>query len=181
MKTFFVITVTCPDQPGIVERVTEVVVAHGANWEASRMARLGGEFAGIVLVSVAEQYADALAQSLRDMADDQMTVAVRSTRPSPTVAGGHCTCQFQLTGADHEGIVHTVAAYLASQGINVEDMETDIVAAPVTASPLFRMVARLQVPEQLTFEQLQVNLADIAEDLGVDIEIAASDSLGTGK
>jgi glycine cleavage system regulatory protein len=175
VKTFFVITVTCPDRPGIVERVTEVVVAHGANWEASRMARLGGEFAGIVLVSVAEQHADALAQSLRDMADDQMTVAVRVTRPSPTVAVGLRGCQFQLTGADHEGIVHTVAAYLASQGVNVEDMETDIVAAPVTASPLFRMVARLQVPEQLTLEQLQVNLADIAEDLGVDIEIAASD------
>jgi glycine cleavage system regulatory protein len=181
VKTFFLITVTCPDRPGIVERVTEVVVAHGANWEASRMARLGGEFAGIVLVSVAEQHADALAHSLRDLADDQMTVAVRGTRPSPTVAAGLRSCQFQLTGADHEGIVHTVAAYLASQGINVEDMETDIVAAPVTASPLFRMVARLQVPEQLTFAQLRVNLADIAEDLGVDIEIATSDCLGTNR
>jgi glycine cleavage system regulatory protein len=181
MKTFFVITVTCPDRPGIVERVTEVVVAHGANWEASRMARLGGEFAGIVLVSVSEQHADSLAQSLRDLGDDQMTVVVRITRPSPAVEVGLCNCRFQLTGADHEGIVHTVAAYLASQGINVEDMETDIVAAPVTASPLFRMVARLQVPEQLTFEQLQANLADIAEDLGVDIKIACDDCLGTGK
>jgi glycine cleavage system transcriptional repressor len=116
VKTLFVITVTCPDRPGVVERVTEVVVAHGANWEASRMARLGGEFAGIVLVSVAEQHADALAQSLSGLSDDQMTVEVRVTRPSPAVAAGLRSCQIQLTGADHEGIVHTVAAYLASQG-----------------------------------------------------------------
>ena len=175
MKTFFVITVTCPDRPGIVERVTEVIVAHGGNWEASRMAHLGGEFAGMVLVSVAADRADALAQSLRELAEPPMTVAVKVTQPPSTSVAGLRDYRFQLTGADHEGIVHTVAAYLASQGINVEDMETDVVSAPVTASPLFRMVAQLHVPQRLTDECLRANLADIADREGVDIEIIASD------
>ena len=52
MKSFLVVTITCPDRPAIVERVTDMVVAHGGNWEESRLARLGGDFAGIVMVSV---------------------------------------------------------------------------------------------------------------------------------
>jgi glycine cleavage system regulatory protein len=175
MKTFFVITVTCPDRPGIVERVTEVVVAHGGNWEASRMAHLGGEFAGIVLVSVAADKANALARSLQDLADPPMTVSVKVTQPPSTSVTGLRHYRFRLTGADHEGIVHTVAAFLASQGINVEDMETDVVAAPVTASPLFCMVAQLQVPQSLTDEHLRANLEEIADREGVDIEIIACD------
>jgi glycine cleavage system regulatory protein len=175
MKTFFVITVTCPDRPGIVERLTEVMVPHGANWEESRMARLGGEFAGIALVSVAAERADALAGALQGLADEQMTVVLKVTQPPAAKPAGHRVCQLRLTGADHEGIVHAVAAYLARQGVNVEEMETGVAAAPITASPLFRMSARLQVPSQLALEDLQVNLARIAEDLGVDIALEATD------
>jgi glycine cleavage system transcriptional repressor len=175
MNAFLVITVTCPDRPGIVEQVTEVVVAHGGNWEASRMTRLGGEFAGIVLVSIVAQHADALAESLRGMTDDRMTVMVKRTQLPALEAVGTNSYQFRLTGADHEGIVHTVASYLASRGINVEDMETDVEAAPITASPLFRMSARLDVPEQVPLERLRADLADIGEELGVDIEITADE------
>ncbi|MCL4205642.1 MAG: hypothetical protein KJ000_24435 [Pirellulaceae bacterium] len=173
MKTYFVITVTCPDRPGIVEKITEAMVAHAANWEESRLARLGGEFAGIILVSVAAEGADALAAALLGLADGEMTVALKVTQPPGDARSGLHVCQLQLAGADHEGIVHTVAAYLARQGINVEELETEVTAAPITASPLFQMTARLQVPAHVAFDELQANLARIAEDLGVDIDIAA--------
>ncbi len=173
MKTYFVITVTCPDRPGIVEKITEAMVAHAANWEESRLARLGGEFAGIILVSVAAEDADALAAALLGLADGAMTVALKVTQPPGDAPSGLRVCQLQLAGADHEGIVHTVAAYLARQGINVEELETEVTAAPITASPLFRMTARIQLPSHVAFDELQANLARIAEDLGVDIDIAA--------
>ena len=41
MSVSLVVTVLGSDRPGIVERVSEVVLAAGANWEESRMARLG--------------------------------------------------------------------------------------------------------------------------------------------
>ncbi len=114
MKNFLVVTITCSDRPGIVERVTDVVVTHGGNWEESRLARLGGDFAGIV---------------------------------------------------------HDVSAYLAKQGINVETMETGVVPAPMTATPLFYMQARLDVPPSLTIDELRENLLLIAEQLGVSIDV----------
>ena len=172
MKTNLVVTVTCPDQPGIVERLTEVMVAHSANWEESRMARLGGDFAGIVKLSVPVDGAAPLAAALRAMAGEQMTVAVKVTEPAPPAAtAGYRLCVLHLTGADHEGIVHKVSAYLASRGINVESMETEVVCAPITAAPLFQMAAQINVPPGLPPTELNASLQRIAEETGVDIAI----------
>ena len=87
MKSFLVVTITCSDRPGIVERVTDVVVTHGGNWEESRLAQLGGDFAGIVMVSVPAERADELTTALASLANDEMTVAVKGTSP---VAPGTC-------------------------------------------------------------------------------------------
>ncbi len=174
MKSYFVVTITCPDRPGIVERITEILVEQGANWEESRMARLGGEFAGMVLVSVAPDKAEPLAAALRGLADQQLTVVVKPTQPADDVAAGGLLYELRLTGADHEGIVHKVSAYLARQGINVEAMETDVVPAPVTATPLFQMEAQIKVPAQLTLAELRGNLDRIGDELGVDIEVHSS-------
>ena len=39
MKTLLMVTITCPDRPGIVEQITQVVIRYSANWEDSRLAR----------------------------------------------------------------------------------------------------------------------------------------------
>lgn len=171
MKTHLVVTITCPDRPGVVERITEVLVEQEANWEESRMARLGGDFAGIVLISVAPEKVESLAAALRALGDQQMTVVVKPTQPAEDTLAGGTLYDLRLTGADHEGIVHRVSAYLAGQGINVETMETDVVPAPVTATPLFRMEAQIKVPARLEVADLQGNLDRIGEELGVDIEV----------
>jgi glycine cleavage system regulatory protein len=173
MKLFLVVTVTCPDRPGIVERLTDVVVAHGGNWEESRLARLGGDFAGIAMVSVPAERADKLSTALAALAGEEMTVAVKRTSPRALATReGHVLCVLRLEGADHEGIVHNVSAYLAKQGINVEAMETEIVAAPMSAAPLFQMEAQLALPASLTVDALRENLRRLGDQLGVDIELA---------
>jgi glycine cleavage system transcriptional repressor len=172
MKHFLVVTITCPDRPGIVEHVTDVVVAHGGNWEESRLARLGGDFAGIVMVSVPNEQANELTTALASLADDEMTIAVKHTLPiTPSTQVGHVVYTLRLEGADHVGIVHDVTAYLAKQQINVEAMETNVVAAPMSATPLFHMEAQLDVPPSLTIDDLRENLQHIAEQLGVDIDV----------
>lgn len=170
MKTSLLITITSPDRPGIVERVTQAIVAGGGNWEESRMAHLGGDFAGIVKVSVPAERAASLAAALRGLADGELTVTVHEAHPSasqPPATGA--LYDLQLSGADHEGIVHAVSAYLAERGVNVETMETEVVPAPISATPLFRMNATISVPPRVLPAQLTADLARIADDLGVDI------------
>ena len=64
-----------------------------------------------------------------------------------------------------------MSAYLAKQGINVEAMETGVVSAPMSATPLFHMEAQLNVPPSLTIDELRENLLLIAEQLGVSIDV----------
>jgi glycine cleavage system regulatory protein len=173
MKTYLVVTITCADRPGIVERVTEAVAAHGGNWEESRFARLGGDFAGIVMVSAAPSQTDALSTALVALSNNEMTVTVKTTSPKSLARrDGHVLCVLRLEGADHEGIVHDVTAYLARQGVNVETMETKIAAAPMSATPLFQMEAQLDVPATRTIDELRASLRSIGDELGVDIEIS---------
>jgi glycine cleavage system regulatory protein len=171
MKAYLVATITCPDQPGIVEQITKVLVEHSANWEESRMARLGGDFAGIIRIGVPVDQAEVLAERLRALGDDRRTVTVKRTGGDESASREGQLLRLRLTGADHEGIVHTVSAYLASRGINVETMETEVTHAPVTASPLFHMSADIKVPFGLPRGELQEHLHRIGAELGVDIEI----------
>jgi glycine cleavage system regulatory protein len=172
MKNFLVATITCPDRTGIVERITATLVEFSANWEESRMARLGGQFAGVVKISVPDARTQALVEALHALSDEHMTIVVRATAPvSQELPAGFTMYALRLAGGDHEGIVHTVAAYLVERGINVESMETEVIPAPITAAPLFHMQAVIRVPVDVAREELQANLHQIGDELGVDIEI----------
>ncbi len=179
MKTQLIMTITCPDQPGIVERITAALQPYAANWEESQMARLGGDFAGIVKISVATEQADDLVAALESLGDAQTTVTIKKTAAEETdVTTGprEVMCDLALQGADHEGIVHKVAAYLAQRGINVEAMETKVVPAPMSAAPLFQMRAHVKVPPNIRVEQLRTDLVQIGDELGVDIQLSEATS-----
>lgn len=49
-----ILTVVGPDRPGLVRALAEAVAARSGSWLESRMARLAGQFAGIVLVEAPE-------------------------------------------------------------------------------------------------------------------------------
>ncbi len=44
-----VFTILGPDRPGVVEQISGCVNDHECNWLGSRMSRLGGKFAGIIV------------------------------------------------------------------------------------------------------------------------------------
>ncbi|MGH7106161.1 MAG: ACT domain-containing protein, partial [Acetobacteraceae bacterium] len=52
MTTSLVVTFVGRDRPGLAHALAEAVAAADGNWLESRLARLAGEFAGIVLVGV---------------------------------------------------------------------------------------------------------------------------------
>ena len=50
MSVSLVLTVIGPDRPGLVEALSQSIASHDGNWLESRMAKLSGQFAGIVRV-----------------------------------------------------------------------------------------------------------------------------------
>ena len=170
-KEYLVATVVGPDRRGIVEKISAVVLDHHANIEESRMARLGGEFAVIMLITLPGEKEEALLSGLDSLKEYSLTMITRPTNLSRLKRfQGFVPYEISVFGADHEGIVHSVAEYLTSERMNIETMDTHVSQAPVTGTPLFSMRATVQAPPELTLAQLRQNLAEVGDELGVDIE-----------
>jgi glycine cleavage system regulatory protein len=168
MVTSLVVTIIGNDRPGIVERLSEVVLAVGANWEERRMARLAGKFAGILHITVARADADTLASALRAMASDGLTVVVEG---SGAVDVATRTVRLELVGNDHPGIIRDISRVLAQGDVNIEELETGVHGTPMSGEQLFRARAQLRLPNAVTTESLRERLEALAGELMVDITL----------
>jgi len=168
MQTQLVMTVIGKDRTGLVESIARLVAERGGNWLESRMCRLGGEFAGILRVQVAAGERAALEQALAALKD--LSIVVRSDEAGmpgqpPQLAS------LEIIGPDRPGIVREITSALAAQGVNVEELSTECVSAPMTGEPLFQARARLLLPAGLTVAALQKSLESAAAALAVDFTL----------
>jgi glycine cleavage system transcriptional repressor len=70
-KEYLVVTIIGPDKRGTVAKITDVIVDYSANIEESRMARLGGDFAVIMLISLNNGDREGLLVGLNELLDGQ--------------------------------------------------------------------------------------------------------------
>jgi glycine cleavage system regulatory protein len=165
-----VLSVVGDDRPGLVDVVAGVVESHGGSWERSEMARLGGKFAGIVLVSVADQEIEVLRDSLSALGRDgalQIRVDLAGVATVPT--GQRFV--LNLVGSDRPGLLHSVTTALAEVGASIEELASETVDAPMTGDPLFRATVTVVLPESVGIETIRTKLEALADRLMVDIEV----------
>jgi len=169
MATF---TLTCigDDRPGLVSALSAPIKAHGASWERSQMARLAGKFAGILMVAVPDDRAEALATDLLALKDTGLVVTLEQT-DTPTE---HASVRLGLAllGADHPGIVAEISAALAAQGIGIEELTTDVREAPMSGGMLFEASASLEAPPGTSMHGLRTMLEALADELMVEITLS---------
>lgn len=174
MRTSLVLTVLGDDKPGIVEQLSDQILAAGANWEESRMARLAGKFAGLLRVSVDADRAEALAAGLRRLGTAGLTVAVEQSRD--VQAAALRTLRLELVGNDHPGIIRDISRVLAQHQVNIEELESSVTGAPMSGEALFRARALLRIPASLTTDTLIARLEALAGELMVDLAVEAAPS-----
>jgi glycine cleavage system transcriptional repressor len=172
MQKNFVLTLTGPDRIGIVDRVTGLLFGRGGNVETSRMARLGGEFAVLMLVSMPEDRYVGLDGDLQGLIGEGYKISTTpSERTYAEATVGWLPYRIEVEGADHEGIIHEVAQYLASRGINIESAESETTAAPISGSPLFAMTAKVAVPPGLAGQDWEAGLEAIGGRMNLKISV----------
>lgn len=170
MQVPLVMTVIGKDRPGLVDMVASVVAEHGGNWLESRMCHLAGEFAGILRVDVPGEKEAALVQTLKTLETKGLSVVVRrGLDPAPKSATQMLA--IELIGHDRPGIVRQVSQILATQGVNVEELNTECVSAPMSGEILFKANATIQLPANCDLIALKSGLEKIAADLLVDIRL----------
>lgn len=170
MTASLVLTIIGPDRPGLVETLSKTLSAHEANWLESRMASLGGNFAGILLASVPETRLDALTWALRALESQGLKVTVeRSAAEAPKE--DLYLLRLELVGQDRPGIVRDISRTLAALNISVDELHTDIGEASWSGETLFYASAELHVPKDVAIDKLRQTLEDLANELMVDINL----------
>ncbi len=172
MSADIVFTLTGPDRVGLVEEVTGAFVELGGNVESSRMARLGGEFAILMLVTLPDEHIAKIEASLSALTSAGYKITTsRTGRDAAVEHTGWPRYRVEVRGADHEGIIHDIAHGLSASAINVESMDTETTPAPVSGTPLFSLRAIVAVPPSLSPEGWRAELEHAASQANVDVTV----------
>lgn len=173
MQRNFVLTLTGPDRIGIVDALTRLLLDRGANVETSRMARLGGEFAMLMLVSVGSEQITSIDEDLLGLAAQGYKITTSRAQQSYAEAYlGWVAYRIEAHGADHEGIIHQLAHYLSEHGINIESMDSETFPAPLSGAPLITMTAEVVVPPGLSGHNWEAGLENIGHQMNLEINVS---------
>ncbi len=170
MSISLVLTVIGRDRPGLVETLSQVIASHQGSWLESRMARLAGHFVGILRVSIPEEQVDALTRELQSLEPESLQVSVARSEPEPPASDTR-ELRLEILGNDRPGIVRELSQALADRGINVDELRTEIMSAPMSGELLFLANAELRVPTSLDLELLRKDLEALAHELMVDVDL----------
>ena len=171
MSCYVIMTVLGIDRPGLVRSLAETVAKHGGNWLESRMARLAGQFAGIVRIECPESSVDALLAELQQPAAAPAApgLSVHAVREMLETPPPRQTLTVDVMGHDRPGIVRELSAAIASAGGNVEELTTGLESAPMSGHPMFRARGIISIPENADPQLLVTAIENLGGDLTVDV------------
>ena len=170
MNVSLVMTVIGADRPGLVGRLSAVVADHDGNWLESRMAHLGGQFAGILCAQVPKAQKPKLLAALQALAAEGLSVQIHEDASAPAPLA-RTLATIEVIGHDRPGIVRQIAQVLAQHRVNVEELVTHCGSAPMSGETLFHATATVRLPESCALGQLRRALEQIATDLMVDVAV----------
>jgi glycine cleavage system regulatory protein len=167
MNAYLVMTVLGQDRTGLVRVLADVVAEFGGNWLESRMARLAGQFAGIVRVECPAEAADELMARLAELSAAGLTIqAVREDIAEPITRR---IITVDVVGNDRPGIVRELASAISSAGANVEELTTGLESAPMSGHPMFRARGLVSIEEDAEIGILTTAIEGLGGDLTVDV------------
>ena len=165
-----IVSIVGTDRHGIVRSLAERAERYGANWAASRMTRLAGEFAGMVHFEVPRENADALTNALRSLDSSGLQVVVAKS-DGANVSDSIKSVELELVGDDRVGIVSSLTKMLAERNISIESIHTEIVRSGVSGKQTFKIGAHLLVPGKLSIDELRQELGALAHEMTLDIAL----------
>jgi len=167
--TALVLTFIGRDRPGLVRAIASRVAGKGGLWLESRLVRLAGQFAGVVRVEAAPERVAELSAALHGLEVEGLKVTIATaeaeTRETPELLSLELLC------LDRPGIVSEVAAALTALEVNIEEFESEVVAAAFTGQPMFKASARLSAPAGLALETLRQRLETLAAEMMADLSL----------
>ncbi len=169
----YAVSVVGKDRTGIVAGIAEVLFRLGCNLADSSCTMLAGEFAMILIVSHPRPFSKTrLHDELKPVCDSLgMSLAVRTLHADEITrleTQGEI-CVISVYGADQPGIVFRVTRELATQGVNIMDLNTRLIGSH--DAPVYVMMLEAAIPDGQTPEGLEGLLGNLRQELNVEIGV----------
>lgn len=165
---FIVISALGSDRTGLVYDLTRVVLDCSGNIVDSRMSALGTEFAMLLLVSGNWHTLAKLETELKKLGDSSgMTISVRRTEQRQA-RRDVVTYSVDVVCLDQPGIVHNLAGFFSSRGIDISDLSTRSYAAAHTGAPMFSVQMVVHIPAKIHIAALREEFMDLCDQLNLD-------------
>jgi len=170
---FAVLSTVGPDRKGMADDIANIAIEFNCNIEDSKMSVLGGEFAVIMLISGEEKSVNELLSKADQLGKRfNMKIYIKQTSAPHNVQHG-IPYMLESISMDTPGIVHAITEYLREQSINIEDLETDKSAAPLSGTPMFHMRAHIIIPASVNLADFKDHLYEIEHEKNLDIHLKA--------
>ncbi len=167
-NNLLVINASGDDKVGLVDRLSGRIADAGCNIEESRMAVLGGKFALIMLVS-GPWHALSRLEAQRPALGPQLGLTIIHERTNKRESRQAAVpYSVEVVSMDHPGIVRSLSAFFARNGINIEELHTSTYPAPHTGTPMFSVVMTVGIPANMHFATLRGDFLDYCDDLNLD-------------
>lgn len=171
----FIMTAFGKDRPGIVADVTEILYQNGCNLEETSMTLLAGEFTLILLFTAGSADVEGpISMACRRLEQEKGIFAF--FRPLQPRESDHpedfCLQTIHVEGMDQAGIVYKVSRFLAQNRINIVSLTSTVKASPESGTAIYVMDIQVQVPNGTVMDAVKDGLADVADDLNVDISLS---------
>jgi glycine cleavage system transcriptional repressor len=168
-----ILTALGADRPGLVDEVSRFIFERGGNLEDSRMVNLRGQFAMMLLISGDEPALSVIRAELGFFSHSARLQADLVAAEPPRAIAPALPYRLSVTAMDQPGLVHRVSHLLRTMEVNIESMETNLSAAPITGSPVFEMELILSVPRDTPLPKLRETIGKLCDDLNIDWQLAA--------
>lgn len=168
-----VISAIGKDRPGIIAAVTRILFYRGYNIEDTTSTILEDHFAMLFIVTapLAVDIAELSAVIEDYLRDYAMHVDIHEIETKKeTIQGSGTPALIAVSGLDKTGIVFHIAEYLANKSINIAQLSTKRLSRD-THETLFLMNLEVDLPTNITIENVQADLLALAEKEHIEIHV----------
>jgi glycine cleavage system regulatory protein len=168
MQQQYVITFAGADRTGLVETLAELVKSHGGDWQQSELTRLGGAFAGAILVHVSSEGFQAINRAVEEDGNTDLAIHITEAVSQPQIEPN---LHLALTGPNRPGIVYEITHELAELGVNILHFTSRVESGAWSGEPLFVADLDTCAPANFDLEELRERLDGIEERMTLEIDI----------
>ena len=172
MSNRYIMTAFGKDRVGIVADVTRLLYENDCNLEDTTMSMLADEFTlSLLFSSQRSDIEELLAKECRRLEmEKEISAFVRPLQAAQKkTVKGYKTCTLHIEGLDQAGIVYKTSHFLADNNLNILRLNSTATASPQSGATIYRMEIHIQVPEEISLDEIEQKLTSVADELHVDV------------